>query len=130
MLLLTIRTDNPEAEVGLYADQKKLDYEVWHAHRELSVTLHQKIADLLARQDKKLEDLEGVVCFAGPGSFTGLRIGITVGNTLAYGLGIPVVATNGDNWIADGATRLANGEADKIALPEYGAPVHITIQKK
>jgi tRNA threonylcarbamoyladenosine biosynthesis protein TsaB len=130
MLILTIRTDKPEAEVGLFDDEKKLAYETWHAHRELSITLHRKIEDLLGSQQKKLQDLEGVVAFQGPGSFTGLRIGLTVANSLAYGLDIPIVASGGDDWIAAGITRLQNGEHDKLALPEYGAPVHITQQKK
>jgi tRNA threonylcarbamoyladenosine biosynthesis protein TsaB len=129
MLVLTIRTDKPEAEVGLYDGQKQLAYEVWHAHRELSVTIHQKIEGLLAGQGKRLEDLEGIVGFAGPGSFTGLRIGLTVANALAYGLQIPVVAQK-DNWIEPGIVRLEAGKRDKIALPEYGAPAHITQQKK
>lgn len=130
MLMLTIRTDKPEAEIGLYDDQDKLNYEIWYAHRELSITLHKKIEELLASQGKKLTDVQGIICFAGPGSFTGLRIGITVGNTLAYALQVPVVATNDQDWISSGISRLANADTDKIALPEYGAPVHITIQKK
>jgi tRNA threonylcarbamoyladenosine biosynthesis protein TsaB len=40
-----------------------------------------------------MHDIEGVVCFKGPGSFTGLRIGLTVGNALAYAQNIPVVAS-------------------------------------
>jgi tRNA threonylcarbamoyladenosine biosynthesis protein TsaB len=130
MLILTIRTDNPEAEIGLFDDLTKLKYETWHAHRELSVTIHQKIEDVLTSQGKKLENLEGLVGFSGPGSFTGLRIGLTVANALAYGLGIPVVATQGEDWIESGIKRLTAGERDKIALPEYGAPVHITKQRK
>jgi len=130
MIILTIRTDKPEAEIGLFADGEQQAYEVWHAHRELSVTLHQKIADLLAAQHKQFEDLEGIVGFAGPGSFTGLRIGLTVANALAYGLGVPIVASKGEQWIQDGVARLQKGEADQVALPEYGAPVHITQQKK
>lgn len=130
MLVLTIRTDNPEAEVGLFDDQTKKEYETWHAHRELSATLHQKIEAVLAQQHKKLDDVAGIVGFAGPGSFTGLRIGLTVANTIAYGLRLPAVATQGDDWIRKGIARLLAGESDGIALPEYGAPVHITQQKK
>jgi len=130
MLILTIRTDKPEAEVGLYEDQTKIAYEVWYAHRELSMTLHQKITEVLQAHGKTLQDLQGIVGFAGPGSFTGLRIGLTVANTLAYSFTIPVVATQHENWIADGITRLQAGDADRLALPEYGAPVHITQQKK
>jgi tRNA threonylcarbamoyladenosine biosynthesis protein TsaB len=130
MLLLTIRTDNPDAEVGLYDDQSQLEYEVWYAHRELSVTLHQKIQAVLAKYSKTLADIEGIVGFAGPGSFTGLRIGLTVANTLSYGLQIPIVGVQGEDWIAKGIGRIVAGEQDDIALPEYGAPVHITQQKK
>lgn len=130
MLTLTIRTDNPEAEVGLFEDSKKLAYETWHAHRELSITLHDKIEELLKGQGKMLHDLRGIVCFQGPGSFTGLRIGLTVANAMAYGLAVPIVATRGDSWIQTGQKRLQAGEDDRIVLPHYGAPVHITLPKK
>ncbi len=130
MLILTIRTDKPEAEIGLFDGQTKLAYEVWQAHRELSDTIHTKIKELLASQHKQLEDIKGIVCFQGPGSFTGLRIGITVADTLAYGLTLPIVAATGENWVQQGIERLAHGEDDRIALPHYGAPVHITQQKK
>lgn len=130
MLILTIRTDKPEAEIGLFQGDAQLIYETWQAHRELSVTLHRKLLDMLDGQHKELTDLGGLVTFAGPGSFTGLRIGLTVANTLAYGLNIPIVTTKGEGWIASGIARLNNGEREAIALPEYGSPVHITKQKK
>lgn len=131
MLLLTIRTDKPEAEIGLFEGAEQKAYEVWHAHRELSVTLLSKISDLLASQQKTLQDLEGIVGYAGPGSFTGLRIGLTVANTFAYSLDIPIVAISGeDDWIQKGVARLEAGEGDALALPEYGALPNITIQKK
>ncbi len=130
MLILTIRTDKPEAEIGLFDDQTKQAYETWQAHRELSVTLHHKLIDLLQGQDKTLADIEGIVGFAGPGSFTGLRICLTVANTLAYALHRPIVASNGEQWIERGIARLLSGEEQSIALPEYGADAHITLQKK
>jgi hypothetical protein len=36
MLILTIRTDKPEAEIGLFSDKDKLDYVIWQAHRQLA----------------------------------------------------------------------------------------------
>jgi len=130
MIVLTIRTDKPEAEIGLFNDKEKLTYEVWHAHRELSATILSKIDALLESQGKSLDDIQGIVGFAGPGSFTGLRIGLTVANTLAYGLKIPVLAAKGEHWISEGTERLEDGQADLIALPEYGAPAHITQPRK
>lgn len=130
MIILTIRTDKPEAEIGLFEDGAKLAYETWHAHRELAETIHKKIADLLAQTGKELKDVQGIVAFQGPGSFTGLRIGLTVGNALAYAENIPIVAAQTVDWIRLGTTRLQNGETDKIALPEYGAEANITQPRK
>lgn len=129
MLILTIRTDKPEAEVGLYQDETQLAYDVWPAHRELSDTIHKKIAEILSVKGATFRDIEGIVCYKGPGSFTGLRIGITVADALAYGLDIPIVSA-ADDWIEQGIRRLKSGENERIALPHYGAPVHITRQKK
>lgn len=130
MLLLTIRTDKPESELGLYNDASQLTYEVWPAHRQLAETIHPKIKELLSSQAKKLEDIEGIVCFQGPGSFTGLRIGITVANALAMGLSVPIVATQDPGWVEHGIQRILGGDTDYPALPHYGAEVHITQQKR
>jgi tRNA threonylcarbamoyladenosine biosynthesis protein TsaB len=130
MIILTIRTDNPEAEIGLFDGDTKVAYEAWQAHRQLAETLHKKIAELLKSAGKGLTDLEAIVAYQGPGSFTGLRIGLTVANTLAYAENIPIVAAMTDDWISLGSGRLLRGENDKMAMPEYGAEVHITQQKK
>ncbi len=130
MIILTLRTDKPEAEIGLFDDKTRLAYEIWPAHRELAETIHKKIASLLESVGKNLQDLEGIVAYQGPGSFTGLRIGLTVADVLAFSQHIPVVATGTDDWVQLGIARLMAGENDKIALPEYGAEAHITQQKK
>lgn len=126
MLILTIRTDKPEAEIGLFDGGGQLAYEVWTAHRQLAETIHNKIEELLRNQQKSLKDLEGVVCFKGPGSFTGLRIGVSVGNALGFGLGLPVIAVAGEKWIAEGAEKLQLGDYDRLATPEYGGTVYTT----
>lgn len=130
MMVLTIRTDKPEAEIGVYMGDTQRAYRTWMAHRELSGTLLNTIDDMLREQQCALKDIEGIVCFAGPGSFTGLRIGLTVANTLAYSLGVPVVATRHDDWVVVGLERLHAGDNDRIALPYYGAAPHITKQRK
>lgn len=129
MTILTLRTDKPEAELGLYDDQKQIVYETWEAHRQLAETIHQQTTALLKTASKTLEDIEGIVVYAGPGSFTGLRIGISVANALAYSLKCPIIAES-DDWIENGITQLLAGKSDKIARPEYGSPAHTTSQRK
>lgn len=129
MLILTIRTDKPEAELGLYENDRQLEHETWLAHRELAETIHGKISELLEGQQKVLSDIQGIVAFKGPGSFTGLRIGITVANALAYGLAVPIVATEDPAWLEQGIKLIQKGQNDQIATPEYGALPHITPPK-
>jgi tRNA threonylcarbamoyladenosine biosynthesis protein TsaB len=129
MTILTLRTDKPEAEVGIYEDDRQLACSAWHAHRELAETLHTKLSELLEKADKQSTDLDGVVVYQGPGSFTGLRIGVSVANALADSLSAPIVGTTGDDWLAEGFSKLSKGQNDKIVIPEYGSPPHITTPK-
>lgn len=130
MLILTLRTDSPRAELHLFDDQQEVGAELWQAHRELSATVHRRLDALLKQYHKTLHDIQGLVCYKGPGSFTGLRIGFSVANALAYALQVPIVAAEGEIWQSDGIARLLAGENEVISLPEYGMPAHITEQKR
>lgn len=130
MLILTIRTDKTEAEVGLFSDRNQLAYSSWEAHRELAKTIHAKIKDLLEETGKNWTDIEGLVVYKGPGSFTGLRIGISVGNAIAYGLKKPIISTTGERWIRSGVEGLMKGKGQLIVLPDYGADPKTTQQRK
>lgn len=134
MIVLILRTDKPEAELGLYEDDRQLAYITWHAHRELSGTIHEQIEELLQgrslQQGLSLQDVEGIVVYKGPGSFTGLRIGLSVANALAYSLSIPTTAKSGKNWVDAGIKSLKAGENDKISLPKYDQPAGTTKPRK
>lgn len=129
MLILTIRTDKPEAEISLYKDDQQLTSLTWPAHRQLAETIHIKIKELLESQGHTLSDIQGIAAFQGPGSFTGLRIGLSVANALADAKNIPIVAVMGDDWIVRGQQRLLKGENDQLVLPEYGSAPHITLPR-
>ncbi|MBA2279113.1 tRNA (adenosine(37)-N6)-threonylcarbamoyltransferase complex dimerization subunit type 1 TsaB [Candidatus Saccharibacteria bacterium] len=130
MIILIIRSENPEAEIGLYHDGKELVYLKWRAHRMLAETINKKIDELLARESKTLKNIEGIVAYKGPGSFTGLRIGLSVANALAYGLKVPIVGATGEFWIQEGAGYLLSKKNEKMVMPEYGADVHIIPPRK
>lgn len=129
-MILAIKTDSPEAELYLMDGKAILDQEVWQAHRELSDTLIDRIERLLDRSSASGEDLEGIVVFQGPGSFTGLRIGITVANTLAYSWGVPIAAGQGEDWPTEGRAALKDMRSPSVVIPEYGAPARITKPRK
>lgn len=128
-MILTIRTDNPKAEIGLYQGDLEIACKTWQAHRELSATIHRVISELLTSRQKNLRDITGIVFYAGPGSFTGLRIGAAVANALSENGIIPLVQANGETWVKDGLQLLKAGESG-AAMPVYGSEALTTKPKK
>ncbi|CAN5422289.1 hypothetical protein BH10PAT3_BH10PAT3_1110 [soil metagenome] len=130
MIILTLRTDKPVSEIGLYEGSSRLNYKSWEAHRRLAETIHLEISAMLKNSERSLKDVGGIVIFAGPGSFTGLRIGFSTANALVYSLNIPITTTRGEDWIQVGIETLLKGRGGKTAMPEYGSAAHITLPKK
>jgi tRNA threonylcarbamoyladenosine biosynthesis protein TsaB len=96
----------------------KLDDEEYRcdSDRALARDLLKYIHDKLEEQHKDWHDLTELHFMTGPGSFTGLRIGATVLNTLADSLNIPLYDQNGTK--------------QKILIPVYGRPANITRPSK
>jgi tRNA threonylcarbamoyladenosine biosynthesis protein TsaB len=103
--------------------------DIWESDRLLSSQLLEHLSGLLSRQRLTWDALSGLVVFRGPGSFTGLRIGVTVANAIAYAQDIPIVGATGDDWVQAGLKRLAAGQTDTQVVPHYGAPPNITKPK-
>jgi tRNA threonylcarbamoyladenosine biosynthesis protein TsaB len=99
----------------------------WAAGRDLNREIVGVLDDFV---EGKWSGIDGLIVFRGPGSFTGLRIGIATMNTIAYAEKIPIVGAGGENWLAEGIDKLKIGENEKVVLPEYGASAHITRPKK
>lgn len=129
-MYLAIRTDSPQAELYLYDGEQQVAHELWQADRRLALELLGRLEAFLQTNGKTFADLNGLLVFRGPGSFTGLRIGITVMNTIAYAQNIPIVGTDGGDWLDDGVSYLQNEENHQVVLPKYGAEARITKPKK
>lgn len=128
-MLLLLDTSTPVCYVTLVDHDDSVSYE-WQADRTLAKGLLGFLRDSLAKQNADIHALTGIGVMKGPGSFTGLRIGLTVANTLADGLQIPIVGVTGENWQERALEKLRSGEDEKIVLPEYGSAAHITAPKK
>jgi tRNA threonylcarbamoyladenosine biosynthesis protein TsaB len=120
MIILSIRTDKPEADIALHQAGKELASKQWLAHKQLSSSIHTSIQELLKKSELDWGHIGAIVYYGGPGSFTGLRIGAAVANSLATSLGIRLVQTDGDDWITNGLAALRNDKND-VAAPNYGA---------
>ncbi|MDB5165682.1 MAG: HAD-superfamily hydrolase, subfamily variant 3 [Candidatus Saccharibacteria bacterium] len=128
-MILLLDTSTPLCKITLIDGDWRQARE-WDAGRTLAKGLLGFLEQELATVGKTWQDLTGLGVFQGPGSFTGLRIGMTVLNTMADALSIPIVTTTGENWRETAESRLLAGENDQLALPFYGSEANITKPRK
>ena len=89
-LLLAIDTATRFAGLALYDGETILGEVYWQSHNNHSVELMPALVRMLDQQGKRAADLSAVGVAIGPGSFTGLRIGLSVAKGLAQAQSIPV----------------------------------------
>lgn len=112
MKLLALDTSGPVCGVAVLAEgcircecavQNKLTH---------SVNLLRMVDEALESSGLKLQELDRVAVVTGPGSFTGVRIGVSTAKGLAHGAGLPCVAVDALEAMAFGA-----GEFDGVVCP-------------
>jgi len=82
-------TSNEKVVIELKVDQKKYKEEK-KVYRDRSQVLLPMIENILKKHKLEPKDLSSIEVNAGPGSFTGIRIGISIANALSFSLNIPV----------------------------------------
>jgi tRNA threonylcarbamoyladenosine biosynthesis protein TsaB len=89
--LLAIDTAGPRLQLALRGDDGAVDSLVEDMPTGQAERIFTAIAELLARNGVGYRDLGRVAVTTGPGSFTGVRIGLSAARGLGLALGIPVV---------------------------------------
>lgn len=105
--ILLDSTKRKEKSVILVRTTKNGQEEI--AKKEGEIDLVSAIRDILEENDIKKEEIKEVVPNLGPGSFTGLKIGVTIANIF--------------NW------ALGSKNIDELDTPEYGSDPNITLKK-
>jgi tRNA threonylcarbamoyladenosine biosynthesis protein TsaB len=129
IMIVLIDTSTPVCKLTLVDGEQRM-YDEWQADRGLAKGLLQYLHDQMASHSYSWKDIIGIGVMEGPGSFTGLRIGLTVMNTIADSEHIPIVGARGESWQEEALGRLENGQNDTLVMPFYGSEAHITSPKK
>lgn len=108
---LYLDTSTPETILQL--DDKEYRYTLAN---NLAEKLLSFIQDRLSENNKSFSDITEITFMSGPGSFTGLRIGACIVNTLASELGIPLYDHH--------------NQRQPIIIPNYGRPANISAPRK
>ena len=120
-LILNIDTATDYASLALSKDGKLLELMKNPELRDHASWVHQAMHDLLIKCGYSLQELDAIAVTAGPGSYTGLRIGMATAKGLCYVLGIPLIAIStlkvmaASGQLAIGNRQLAkdNGQSTK-----------------
>jgi tRNA threonylcarbamoyladenosine biosynthesis protein TsaB len=89
----------------------------WPVRHQHGETLLPTLIAFLAEQRASLADLRGIVVGAGPGAFTGLRVGMATAKGLAHGLGLPIVGISTAEALLDSA-RASDSATGAAARPD------------
>lgn len=130
-MYLLIKTPGEIAYLALRSpDGETVAVDEWPAGRALAKDLLRHIDRLIHEHGYDWQRLQGIGVFEGPGSFTSLRIGLTVANAVAYAEQISIVGVTDDDWAGEAGRRLSRGDDDRQVLPVYGADPRITLPRK
>jgi tRNA threonylcarbamoyladenosine biosynthesis protein TsaB len=128
-MILLLDTSTPVCKLTLVDGNWRYENQ-WQADRQLAKGLLAYLHDQLEANNTSFQAITGIGVYEGPGSFTGLRIGVTVVNTLADAEKIPIVGGRGDAWQQSTLQKLTDGKNERIILPFYGSDAHITTPRK
>ncbi|MCR4879639.1 MAG: tRNA (adenosine(37)-N6)-threonylcarbamoyltransferase complex dimerization subunit type 1 TsaB [Bacilli bacterium] len=92
MIELLLDSSNVFLSVGLSKDHKILDYVSYEAWQSQSEYMIQEIDKLLNKHHISKDDISGVIVNIGPGSYTGIRISLTIAKVMCLALNIPLYA--------------------------------------
>jgi len=107
---LAIDTSTNTASLALAEDREVVAELTWHCEQNHSTQLLPSLANLLNQAGVSLQSVSGIIVARGPGSFNGLRVGVSTAKGLAFSLGIPIVG-------------ISSLKADAYQHAETGLPI-------
>jgi len=99
-IILNIDTAIESASVCLAKDADPVKFEINNNKKDHASWLHAAIRKIISDSDLTIKDIEAVAVTIGPGSYTGLRVGLSAAKGLCFALNIPLITVNTLEMIA------------------------------
>ena len=109
--ILALETTDAQGGVALCVGGEILTSRRLETERRSAQTLAPTIKETLAEFGWKPQDVDAVAVAVGPGSFTGLRVGVATAKMFAWAVGAKIIGVDALEAIASEIERLPNGEA-------------------
>lgn len=104
-LILNIDTATEEAGICLARDGETLALAENREQKDHASWLHPAIENMLGTAGYRLSDLQAIAVVAGPGSYTGLRVGMAAAKGFCYALGLPLITEDKLKMMAFAASQ-------------------------
>ena len=121
MLILACDTSNSTCCAGLYEDGKELAFELNNSGRTHSETFMPIVDKIVKESGKTYKDIGAVAITVGPGSFTGIRIGLSAVKGLCLALNVPCIPVSSTKALALSVENITAKEEDSIFVPCFDA---------
>lgn len=94
MMLLAIDTATQIMSLALHDGRKLLAEQTWHTANNHTIELAPSIQAMLERCELRFKDLDALAVSIGPGSYSGLRVGVSLAKGLASAYSLPLVGVS------------------------------------
>ncbi|MDF1510002.1 MULTISPECIES: tRNA (adenosine(37)-N6)-threonylcarbamoyltransferase complex dimerization subunit type 1 TsaB [Bacillaceae] len=114
MKVLAIDTSNYALGIAVIDEEKVIGEYITNVKKNHSIRVMPSIETLLRDCDLTAKDINKIVVAQGPGSYTGVRIGVTIAKTLAWTLNIPLVGVSSLEILAAAVGRYFSGAVSPL----------------
>jgi tRNA threonylcarbamoyl adenosine modification protein YeaZ len=133
MYSLLLDSANRDLNVGLAKDNQIIDrisYQAWQRQSELMAV---EVDAILKRNNISAKDIGEVVVTIGPGSYTGIRIALTIAKTLAFALNLKIYAVSSlisQKAPHQGTISVINARSNRSYVAIYDADGQVLVIEK
>ena len=133
MYSLLLDSANRDLNVGLAKDNQIIDrisYQAWQRQSELMAV---EVDAILKRNNISAKDIGEVVVTIGPGSYTGIRIALTIAKTLAFALNLKIYAVSSlisQKAPHQGTISVINARSNRSYVAIYDADGQVLVEEK
>lgn len=121
MLILACDTSNSTCCAGLYEDGKELSFELSLEKKTHSETFMPLVGRVIEASGRSIRDIDRIAVTVGPGSFTGIRIGLSAVKGLALALGIDCIPVSSTRALALSVENISTKPEETVLVPCFDA---------
>ncbi|MBP5181043.1 MAG: tRNA (adenosine(37)-N6)-threonylcarbamoyltransferase complex dimerization subunit type 1 TsaB [Clostridiales bacterium] len=121
MRLLCCDTSNRTCCAGIYEDGRELSYELSFEKKTHSETFMPLVMRVLDNASLKISDMDAIAVTVGPGSFTGIRIGLSAVKGMSLASSVDVIPVSALKALAMSVENVVAEASDTIIVPCFDA---------